>query len=503
MIGSEFDLVVIGGGIVGSAIAEASTARGLRVALLEVGPAVLGGQQPARPAVVCRLRPHLGCVAARNHVLGGNGHYWGGGLMRPPGLSLGDCLGVAVDAVAGSAVDLSSHFAAVEQSLGLREPPGRGLSGLAAGIAGTILAAEICVLPGKSRNVAETRLTGLKASPRCTIVASATLLGFDSESAGEGRRVRALWIEHDGARSRVVGREFVIAAGVVDSNLIVQRFAAELLPVADTGRFGRCLHDHWSVPIAEVCLKTGSDLRKALAPFFRDGLIVGTHYELPSAPGWGARGFLHFTFAFDEVSPYREIKHLMLLRQQKTALPRLLAAALPLASRLPAIARIGAERLLGKRLFLADGIRATATLDFETFPHAGNALHLDGDQASFDWEISEPDDSSFLALLADCRKVIKGIEERFAVRMAPKFDWSDETAALEHFRHTATDTYHLGGGLAVGGDRAALDSELRLRGTENLHVVSTAAFARPGVVNPTHCLLALANRFVEQLRKGS
>jgi choline dehydrogenase-like flavoprotein len=496
MIADEFDLVVIGGGIVGTAIADAATARGLHVALIEIGPAELSEQQPATPAVVCRRRPHLGCVAARNHVLGGNGHYWGGGLMRPPGLSLADCLGIADDRAAGNAVDLGSHFAAVERRLGLREPPARAPADLTNGIGEPVLAAEICVLPGRSRNVAATRLARLKVSPRCMIVASATLVGFDSESASEGRRVRALWIVHGGGRSRIVGRRFVIAAGVVDSNLIVQRFAGELLPGAHIEQLGRCLHDHWSVPIADVRLQAGGALRKALAPRFRNGLIVGMHYELPPAPGWGARGFLHFTFAFDEVSPYREIKNLMLFRQQKAAVRQLLGAALPLAGHLPTIARIGTERVLGKRLFLADGIRATATLDFETFPHASNALRLDGDQASFDWEISAEDEASFTGLLAYCRRVISAVEARFSVQMVPQFDWSKETAALEHFRRTATDTYHLGGGLAFGGKTAALDSELRLRGTENLHVVSTAAFARPGIVNPTHCLLALADRFV-------
>jgi choline dehydrogenase-like flavoprotein len=503
VIADEFDLVVIGGGIVGTAIADAATARGLHVALIEIGPAELSEQQPATPAVVCRRRLHLGCVAARNHVLGGNGHYWGGGLIRPPSLLLGDILGADHDHTAGPATeDLGPYFATIEQRLGLPKPQPRVSANLAGDYGERLLEAEICILPGRMRNLAADRLAGLRASSLFTLLTKVLLVGFESEHAPRGRNIRALWIEREGARTRILGRQFVVAAGVVDSNLIVQRFAAELLTGIDTSQLGRYLHDHWSVPIAEVDLKAAGNLRKILAYRFHDGLIVGRRYELPKAKGWGARGFLHFTFGFDEASPYREIKHLMMLRQQHAGPAKLIANAIRLLHQLPSIARIGLERVFAKRLFIADSVRVVATLDFEGFPHANNYLRLDGDHASFDWDISEEDELSFLSLLATCRRTLAGIEKRFSVSATALFDWGNDAPALEYFRHAATDAYHLGGGLAAGSDAAVLDFNLRLRGTSNLYVVSTAAFRRPGIVNPTHCLLALAERFTEQLSKG-
>jgi hypothetical protein len=328
------------------------------------------------------------------------------------------------------------------------------------------------------------------------------LVGFESEHAPDGRNIRALWIEREGVRTRILGRRFVIAAGVVDSNLIVQRFAAELLAGTDTSQFGRYLHDHWSVPIAEVNLKAAGDLRKILAYRFRDGMIVGRRYELPPASGWGARGFLHFTFDFDEASPYREIKHLMLLRQQNAGPTRLFASALRLLHHLPSITRIGVERIFAKRLFIADSVRVVATLDFESFPNARNLLRLEGDHAIFDWDLSEEDKLSFLSLLSICRRALADIEKRFSVSIPELFEWDNEAVALEYFCHAATDAYHLGGGLAAGSDPAVLDFDLRLRGTHNLYVVSSAAFRRPGIVNPVHCLHALAGRFTEHVSKG-
>src|ERR1039458_10877592 len=94
MTDRHLQVAIIGGGIVGTFLANQLCRRGIRVAIIEKGPRALSAQRPASPTILCTARPHDGIVAARNHVLGGNGYFWGGGLVRPASARLGDVLGL-------------------------------------------------------------------------------------------------------------------------------------------------------------------------------------------------------------------------------------------------------------------------------------------------------------------------------------------------------------------------------------------------------------------------
>jgi hypothetical protein len=429
--------------------------------------------------------------------LGGNGHYWGGGLMRPPTPTLSAITGT--DA-AGAAADvpLDRHFAAVEQRYGLTEPPDRGPVEWFG--EDPFVAADIAVLPGRVRNVACAELDSVRGSPLCRIFPSTAIRGFEVDRCGgQSTRVRAVSVDLPEGVQSLAARVFVIAAGAIDTNLIVQQFGGELSGMLDLASLGSRLHDHWSVPLAQIRLGDDDALRAFLAPRFRGPVVLGRHFETQSSTGWGARGFLHFTFAFDNMSPYREIKRLMLLRQQRAGIASLSASGLPLLGCLPAMARIGIERWWRRRLYLAEGLPVVATLDFEVFPHPGHALQLEEEGASFAWGISAEDEASFVDLAGKGHRFLAALKQRHAMAVEALDEDVGGSSAIARFHEAATDTFHLGGGLAAPD---ALDGELRLRGTDNLHVISTAAFGRPGVVNPTHSLLAIADRFVQTQLNG-
>jgi len=293
----------------------------------------------------------------------------------------------------------------------------------------------------------------------------------------------------------------VIAAGVVDSNLMVLAHAQQLGLEINEASLGNRLHDHLSVPIARVKLSSNRELKDLLAPRFRNGLVVGRRFELKCRTGWGAQGLLHFTLRFDELSPYREIKQLMLLRQQGAAPTHLIKASLPLLVT-PELLWVAVERLLKRRLHLSDGLVVCATLDFETFPHPTNALRLVGDRAEFAWTITNEDELSYLELLNKANRLIAEMARNYGMAVEPLADFSSQSIAIDYLHIAATDAFHLGGGLAASVDgTGVVDQNLRLVGTDNVYVVSSAVLRRPGVVNPTHTLLALADRFVNRYQR--
>lgn len=499
---NDFDTVVLGGGIVGSAIAAGFAAKGHSVALVERGGGTVAGQVAARPIVECSKRMHVGCFQARNHVLGGNGHYWGGGLIRPPDMDLHECLGISECANENSA-SLVANFNNVEELFGIRRSPNRAPFPVKDSAIGTCQLSEICVLPGKLRNTSRYLLDRFRRMSRCETLTCAEVASFSHNGTGSsGRNVSSVIINQGGALRELAARCFVIAAGVVDSNLMVLAHAQQLgLEIGGAG-LGRRLHDHLSVPIARVRLSSNRELRDLLAPRFRDGLVVGRRFELKCGTGWGAQGLLHFTLRFDAVSPYREIKQLMLLRQQGASPNHLVKASLPLLIRVPELLRIAVERFLKRRLYLSDGLVVCATLDFETFPHPANALRLFGDRAEFAWAITSEDELAYLELLDKANRLILELARNYGMTVEPLGDFSSPRKAIDYLHAGASDAFHLGGGLAANGDGVGVvDQNLRLIGTQNVYVVSSAVLQRPGVVNPTHTLLALADRFVTRYQR--
>jgi len=93
------------------------------------------------------------------------------------------------------------------------------------------------------------------------------------------------------------------------------------------------------------------------------------------------------------------------------------------------------------------------------------------------------------------KSAMESLAESYSLKFEPVENLA--TASLEdHLAQCATDAYHLGGGVqaALSPSEGILRPDLQFHTARNVHMVSSAAFRRPGIANPVHTLLALASR---------
>lgn len=498
MRNSEFDFVVIGGGIIGSVAASSLATRGARVALIDRGSASLAGMAPPRPEIHFSDRRHVGCKEARNHVLGGNGHFWGGGLIRPPNMDVLECLGIQESTSDGPPEDLSATFARIERKAGIRNSPNRTRFSVKDPRIGSCCLAEMCVLPGRSRNISRPALHRLVSATGSEILSQSEIIDFvPVRGESEISTISSVDVRCEGATRSLTGTKFIIAAGAIDSNILVLGYADQLGLAGRLDEIGSAMHDHLSLPIARVRLSRQQGLRDLLAPRFHRGTVIGRRFELACDHGWGAQGFLHFQFLFDDISPYREIKNVLALRQQAASALDLVKAAIPLLAEAPELIRIGVERVFKERLYLSDRLLVVATLDFETCPRADQRLRLTDNRVEFSWKVTKDDEETFMELSKKAKHLLSELADTYGMQFECLNDFADAEATRTYLHENATDAFHLGGGLRASTTSDGLvNDRLRLVGTDNVYVISSAVFRRPGVVNPTHTLLALADRFV-------
>lgn len=494
MTARSYDAVVIGGGIVGTYVCRLLTEHGRSVALVERGARHLPERGPSVPELVFPERQHRGALEARNHVLGGNGHFWGGGLIRPEHLTVEDCLGTEV-APGRAKEPLEASFVAAERALGLWRSPARFPGPFRENGERLCDTSEILVLPGRARNVSMTALARIEGMGGCDVYAPAELRRFVRHPAEP--RIASIDIEREGDVTTLHGEHFVIAAGVIDSVLLAERHASEL-GIGAHPLLASHLHDHWSLPMFTMRGRKRGSFDRLAGLRFERGVVVGKRFEAEASGGWRARGYVHFQYLFDEVAPYRQIKAMMNLRQKRAGIGQLLREALRLLVYAPRMARIGFERYFRKRLYVSDDLPIVATLDFESFPSPKNYLRMtDSGKAALHWDVRQDDEHTFFELGEFCRDLVTSVADKHGLIAEPLVDLGNRESARRYLHDKAADTFHLGGGLAASTDASGLlDSDLRLRGLDNLTVLSSAAFARPGLPNPVLTLLALANRHV-------
>ncbi len=481
----QTDVVVIGGGIVGTWLAKELVKHNIRVVVVERGAAAKGVKLKEPEELNCNARENFGSRVARNHVLGGNGAYWGGGLIRQ------DC----DNAIWGrKSINLDKSYEQVERALRFPHSPSRNDLQDSDGL---WTEAEIFVLPGRARNISALALAELHSSAIAQIITNSEITGIRLRT-GEPKAIASLYCTSQDCDIEIEAGSFVISSGVVDSNLIILKLREEL-GVGDDLPIGLGLHDHFSVPLFRLENTKGTNFLHLITPRFKSKFVVGRRYETRLNDQDNTGGLLHFQYMFDEISPYKELKALSALLQRRADKIQIVKKTTSLLPHLGALIRIGITWMFKKKLHISANVPIVATLDFESCGSLKNRIFYSRDEnATLTWNVQDEDEKVFTHLVEDVKNLLETYETRYGVKFAPLFDVNDDHDTISHLRKRAVDAYHLGGGLAVG---KILDEDMKFRGIKNLFVISTAAFSRPGLVNPVLTLLALASRFAATFNK--
>lgn len=502
----EVDVCIIGAGAAGLYLARRIGTAGHSVLVLESGPAKTVSPDIAGFVPEFTGEPYPAATEGRAFGLGGTTARWGGQLVPYRQADAARDVPAHAQAWAHLVRINELHGGAVLDVLGLRHDDvdsevDRIPLAIGAGMATAGLDAHASRwLPFSRRNFAWMIQQGRGQRDRVTVVCDATAKEWELEVGDNGRcRIAGVSaVSESGQRIRVRASHCVIAAGAIESPRILQEIdSAPVAVIPKQAAVGRYLSDHLSFKVGEIDEPHRARITDAFGPFFesrqmRSWRFVDARPD-PAAP----RFFAHFLFALD--NPGFNLARTVLQDLQARRVPAVGAAEI--LAGCAGLARLAWVRAARSRLFIPPGTPVGLQVDMEQRPNASNrvilgqAIDRHGRRvARVQWTISDEDHAEMQVLgrglLSRWMRAVPGLPA-----MSP-FDFQDP-ATKPH------GAYHPVGTCRLGDDvEAVVDEDLRVRGTTNLHVLSTAVLPSAGTANPTFGLLCLAEMLATNLKEG-
>jgi hypothetical protein len=477
----NYNVIVIGGGIVGLYFAQAMAKKGKSVLVVEKGGNP-SGDPIQDPPVLFTSRINRSAHEARNHILGGNSRFWGGALVEDDGSLLAE-LGADTDKEL-----LKNCIHNVHSSVGVRTTR-RYLTKVLPDTS-TLTVCEFPVLTGKFRNLWEKITNG---SNDIDILINAQIVAISNDKINNTNTAE---IQSEKSTFVVGYQNLVITAGIIDSHLIIDRLVRDKSFLNDR-KFGFGLHEHLSLHIASFDWAPKSSLSQIFPPFFDKRTTVGRRVEFSINELSGidsSKAFMHIQAPYDDVEPYKTIKELLFYRQKNYNLLKILKLLIGLLKYLPIMIKIGIERFLRSRLFYPKGAAVQLLVDIESTCDT-QSLSMSEAGPVFNWFISEHDIDNLRIAATKALDIYEHLSEESDsqneyIESAKKRVNSNEF--IEYVNTNCKEALHLGGGLQ-GLMVPATKTGLKCRMPDtSIYVLSTAIFPRAGVANPVHTLLVCA-----------
>ena len=501
MKNNNFDLLIVGCGIVGSYTAYSALKKGLSVGVVDCGSNNLKKIICTEPSLLCMNRYHKGAFEARNHIVGGNSTFWGGGLIRPPSTNVLECLGHDKKNIQENGKGYCLNYEFVDEILKLQTDANRK-NDQNFSIQGTAIVNSIIhTLDGRNRDLTSKWIKFCENQPNFKIFSSTKIIGFHSDSKIQNtKKCNSIILSNKNGKFKIKSKRFLICAGTIDCNYLVHKHWNDLSCFKKPSKIGSRLHDHLSVKIAEIQVPKKSKFNDLIGPKFSKKVSIRKHYEFVNNKD-NPNAFFHFTHNFDEVRPYNYIKLLLDMRQEKHSLLKIFNTCKKVIYEYKDITKLIFHKLINKKLYLSEGLKASLTLDFESFPHTKNNFIFDKDLIRLNWDLNKEDEDAFIFYIEKIQKILEKIKNNYSIKITPKFNLESRSEALDYFRKNVIDSYHLGGGLSDFVTITDNYDSMRLKGSENVHIISNAILSNAGYVNPTYLLLSISQKFIDKIKK--
>jgi choline dehydrogenase-like flavoprotein len=504
------DVCIVGAGAAGIALAVELSRGGRHVALLESGG--LGEEDKTQNLYRSEIvgLKHEGIHFGRHRLYGGSTTKWGGQILE-----LFDDDFEAHSWIKGSGWPirkkvLEPYYARALALEGLGQATTNDLDvWREAGLEPPDLSASLASFFSRwCREPNFTRLFGrvLASEENLQVYLHANacemLLAEDGESI-RGVRVRTL----SGKETVVTANRYVLCQGGIETcRFLLQPHAGGRAPWHQNPLLGRHFQDHLDVYCADL-----TNVHPRLFPSYFDPVCTrGYRYEprfrLPlkrrqEAGLLNIGGMVFFESPPDDTR-HRNWQTMKLLVRGR--LREVAAADLPpLATGLPTLFHQIYRYLAQGRGYHPPKIRARLRVFCEQEPLGESRITLSSQKdavglfrSRLDWRVSELE-------LKTIRQFVSVVQQAFAERqLAGVIPDPDLAENPENFVSKIMDSYHHMGGvrMAVAASQGLVDLDLKLHGTRNAYVCSSAVFPTSGFSNPTHTLLALAVRLADHLK---
>lgn len=485
----EYDVCVVGAGAAGLYLTARLAHEGLRVALLDRGPSKPQRVSDGEDFDFLEDR-YSGAVEGRDFGVGGSTARWGGLLVPYVQADVrGDAawqhIVSAVHRTAGTVLGQlgwtqTATFEDTWLDTSLRfpiDPSGCGFTQVSS-----------LYLPFRRKNLAWllSRARGASAGCAPTIYVGHTACSWTVTTNDPPRIVAVLAADPTGDRRAIRARKFVIAAGALESTRCALELSALLPAGALPGHhwLGRCLSDHLSFTAGTF---EGADRQQAIAHLgfrFDAGWMRGL--RLVADESTCARSFAHAVF--DSADPAFLVAREAMRALQARRVPRISLGELARAS--SSIPLMLFDRYGRKRLRLSSRTPVRLQVDVEQAPDPSNSLTL----------LSNHQDRHGRSRLGIRWGIRAADHQRMAQSQAA---YLSQLGSLPRFPYVRPidlvasgekvyDAYHPVGTCRLGiDDEAVVDPSLKLRGTENVWIASTAVLPSAGSANPTFSMLCL------------
>ncbi len=502
--GTHADVLVVGAGAAGIVLAVELAQLGKRVTLLEAGGKTLeeSPQDPYRSELPNRA--HRGVHEGRFRVHGGTTTQWGGQILELdeadfephpwiPGsgwpfpkaeLTRFYARALELEGVAGSML----QDAAVWQALHENPPALQDLE---------LYFSRWCPEP----NFAHLHRQTLEHSPNVQVWLHANAVELQmAENAAKGLRAKT----HTGRETVFHADQYVFALGAIESSrFFLQPRAEGQNPWNRSGLLGRHFQDHIDSDAATIRPKDPAAFHQIFDSVFLRGYKYNPKLRLTRDAQQRQQTLIAGGTAFS-VSEADEA-----LTSVKTTAKHLLRGRLKqvtghqvgsLLRNAPLVARQSYRYAVQHRSFHPANAEIRLRVHCEQEPLSASSITLSDERDSLglfrtrlDWRIAPTELHTIRCFVETARRALAPLGD-----VIPH---SDLLASGDAFLAHCQDSFHHMGGTRMGSSptNGVVDPDLRLGGTRNVSICSSAVFPTSGFSNPTHTLLALAVRLAGHL----